>query len=135
MDKCRQTERPIAALIKDLKQRGLLDETLIVWSGEFGRTPMRENRGGKTMSNIGRDHHPHAYCTWMAGGGLNKGYVRGETDELGYYTVKDKTTVYDLQATMLHLLGFDHEKLTFFFQGRSYRLTDIYGEVLSDLLA
>ena len=131
--KCRETDRPIAALIGDLKQRGLLDETLVVWSGEFGRTTMNERRNGSTY--LGRDHHPHCFTIWMAGGGVKRGHVHGETDELGYSIARDPVPVHDLQATILHLLGLDHERLTYRFQGRDYRLTDVHGEVVEGLLA
>jgi len=125
----------MTALIKDLKQRGLLDETLVVWGGEFGRTPMQENRNGKVMPFMGRDHHTDAFTMWMAGGGLKKGYTLGETDEIGYYAIKDRVHVHDLQATLLHLLGMDHEKLTYHFQGRDFRLTDVHGNVVKKILA
>ncbi len=127
-DQTRQTDRPSAALVKDLKRLGLLKDTLVIWGGEFGRTPMVQ--GG----NDGRDHHPSAYSMWLAGGGIKPG-VLGETDEFGFNVVKDKVHVHDLQATILHLLGFDHEKLTFRFQGRDFRLTDVHGEVVQKLLA
>jgi len=132
-EKCKETDRPIAALVKDLKQRGLLESTLVVFSGEFGRTPMNEARNGSTY--LGRDHHPHAFTLWMAGGGIRAGYTHGATDELGYRAVEDKVHVHDLQATILHLLGLDHTKLTYKFQGRQYRLTDVHGEVVQKLLA
>ena len=125
---CKDTDRAAAALIKDLKQRGLLDSTLVVWGGEFGRTPM--NQGG----NDGRDHHPNAFTMWMAGGGMKPGITLGESDELGFNVVKDKVHVHDLHATMLHLLGFDHTKLTYKFQGRPFRLTDVHGEVVEKLI-
>ncbi len=131
--KCREIDRPIAALIVDLEQRGLLDETLVVWSGEFGRTPMNEERDGSKF--LGRDHHPHCFTIFMAGGGVRRGYVHGETDELGYHIVRDKVHVHDLQATILHLLGIDHEQLTYRFQGRDFRLTDVHGHVVQALLA
>jgi hypothetical protein len=131
--KCRQTDRPIAALIKDLKQRGLLGETLIIWSGEFGRTPMNEERNGSKL--LGRDHHPHAFTTWLAGGGVRGGTTYGATDELGYHASENRVHVHDLQATILHLLGLDHTKLTFKFQGRDYRLTDVFGNVVPGILA
>ncbi|NND05498.1 MAG: DUF1501 domain-containing protein [Saprospiraceae bacterium] len=134
-DKCASIDRPIAALLKDLKQRGLLDETLVVWSGEFGRTPMQENRNGVDLPFKGRDHHPYAFTMWMAGGGMKKGFTFGETDEIGYYPIRDKVSVYDIQATILHQLGFDHEKFTFPFQGRDFRLTDVEGHVVKDVLA
>jgi len=131
--KCRQTDRPIAALIHDLKRRGLLEDTLVVWSGEFGRTAMNERRNGSTY--LGRDHHPHCFTIWMAGGGVKAGHVHGETDELGYHIVRDPVHVHDLQATILHLLGLDHERLTYRFQGRDFRLTDVYGRVVHDWIA
>jgi hypothetical protein len=126
---CVDCEQASAALVKDLKQRGLLDETLVIWGGEFGRTPMMQ--GG----NDGRDHHPNAFTLWMAGGGLKRGITLGETDELGFSVVKDKVHVHDLHATLLHLLGFDHKRLTYRFQGRDFRLTDVHGEVVQALLA
>ncbi|MCC6231189.1 MAG: DUF1501 domain-containing protein [Verrucomicrobiales bacterium] len=126
---CRDTDRACAALIKDLKQRGLLEDTLVVWGGEFGRTPMVQ--GG----NDGRDHHPNAFTMWLAGGGVKPGITYGESDDLGFNVAKDRVHVHDLHATLLHLLGFDHEKLTFRFQGRDFRLTDVHGEVVRGLLA
>ena len=134
-ERCKETDQPVAALLRDLKQRGLLDETLVVWGGEFGRTPMRENRGGKTMAYVGRDHHIEAYTMWMAGGGIKPGLSYGETDDIGYYGVKDRVHIHDLQATILHQLGFDHEKLTYPFQGRQFRLTDVHGKVVKDILS
>ena len=129
-------DKPITALLQDLKQRGLLDETLVVWGGEFGRTPMMENRAGDNNSPFkGRDHHIDAFTMWMAGGGIKAGYSHGETDEIGYYGVKGKTHIHDLQATILHVLGFDHEKLVFPFQGRNFRLTDVHGKVIREVLA
>jgi hypothetical protein len=133
VQRCQETDQPCAALIKDLKQRGLLDETLIVWGGEFGRTPMNEERNGSKW--IGRDHHQHAFTIWMAGGGIKPGTTYGTTDDLGYHVAEDPVHVHDLQATILHLLGLDHERLTYRFQGRDYRLTDVYGKVATDLLA
>ncbi len=133
-EKCQQTDRAAAALILDLKQRGLLDETLVVWGGEFGRTPMAENRGGIDSPWKGRDHHAEAFTMWMAGGGIKKGYTYGETDEIGYSAIQGKTTPYDLQATILHQLGFNHEELTYNFQGRPFRLTDVEGHVVRDIL-
>jgi uncharacterized protein (DUF1501 family) len=130
---CRQTDQPAAALVKDLKQRGLLDTTLVVWGGEFGRTPMNEARNGSKF--LGRDHHPRAFTMWMAGGGIKPGLTYGETDELGYNITRDPVEVHDLHATMLHLLGIDHEKLTYRFQGRDFRLTDVHGKVVQGLLA
>lgn len=134
-DRCQEVDKPMAALIKDLKQRGLLDDTLVVWGGEFGRTPMRENRGGKEMSFIGRDHHLEAFTMWMAGGGIKPGISYGETDEIGYYGTKDRVHVYDLQATILNQLGLDHKKLTYHFQGRDFRLTDVHGNVIEKIIA
>lgn len=134
-NKCREIDRPIAALILDLKQRGLLDETLIVWGGEFGRTPMQENREGKEQGFKGRDHHVDAFTMWMAGGGIKKGASYGETDEIGFSAVQGQVSVHDVHATILHLLGFDHEKFTYDFQGRPFRLTDVHGHVIKDILA
>ena len=131
--KCRQIDRPIAALIRDLDARGLLDETIVVWTGEFGRTPMNEERNGSKL--LGRDHHPHAFSIFLAGGGIRDGHVHGATDELGYHIVEDPVDVHDLQATLLHLLGLDHERLTHRFQGRDYRLTDVHGSVVHGILA
>jgi hypothetical protein len=130
----KQTDQACTALIKDLKQRGLLEDTLIVWGGEFGRTPMNEDRTGN-KDLIGRDHHPHAFTIWMAGGGIKPGISYGATDELGYHVAENKVHVHDLQATMLHCLGLEHTKLTYKFQGRDYRLTDVHGEVVKGLLA
>lgn len=134
-EKCRQSDQAVAALLKDLKQRGLLDDTLVVWGGEFGRTPMQENRDGQTLPFKGRDHHLEAFTVWMAGGGVKRGFSFGETDDIGYYGVKDKVHIHDLQATILHLLGFNHEKLTYQFQGRPFRLTDVAGKVVKPILA
>lgn len=125
VDKCQQIDRPITALLTELKERGLLDETLVIWSGEFGRTPMRENRGGTEMRNVGRDHNPGAYTLWMAGGGVKAGHSHGETDPVGYEAMVDKVSAHDLHATMLHLLGFDHERFTYPSQGAQHRLTNI----------
>jgi uncharacterized protein (DUF1501 family) len=133
VDRCREVDQPAVALIKDLKQKGLLDETLVIWGGEFGRTPMNEARNRDGC--IGRDHHPHAFSIWMAGGGVKRGQVLGATDELGYNVVQDPVHVHDLQATILHLMGLDHTKLTYRSQGRNYRLTDVYGEVVQKILA
>ena len=135
LKKCKDSDRPIAALILDLKQRGLLDETLVVWGGEFGRTPMWENRAGVQNTLVGRDHQGEAFTMWMAGGGLKKGYVHGKTDEIGYRGIEGRVSVYDIQATILHLLGFDHEQFTFDFQGRPFRLTDVEGQVIRQILA
>jgi hypothetical protein len=134
-DKCKTSDQAVTALLKDLKQRGLLDETLVVWGGEFGRTPMQENRDGLVLPFMGRDHHLDAFTVWMAGGGVKQGFSFGETDDIGYYAVKDRTHVHDLQATILHLLGFDHEKMTYQFQGRPFRLTDVAGKVIRPVLA
>ncbi|HEX6068610.1 MAG TPA: DUF1501 domain-containing protein, partial [Longimicrobiaceae bacterium] len=134
LEKCRETDRPIAALIRDLEQRGLLDETLVVWGGEFGRTPMQENRGGQTNPFLGRDHHSEAFTMWVAGGGVKRGFTYGETDEIGYSGVSGRVHVHDLQATILHQLGFDHEKLIYRFQGRPVRLTDVSGRVVREIL-
>lgn len=134
VNKCRQVDKAMTALILDLKQRGLLEETLVVWGGEFGRTPMQENREGKQNSFKGRDHHAEAFTIWMAGGGIKKGYSYGETDEVGYSAISGKTEAFDLQATILNQLGFDHEKFVFHFQGRPFRLTDVSGRVIEEIL-
>ena len=133
-NKMARTDKPVAALIKDLKQRGLLEDTLVVWGGEFGRTPFREGRTAKG-AQLGRDHYPDCYTMFMAGGGIKAGFDYGSTDELGFAVAENKVHVHDLQATIMHLLGFDHERLTYRFQGRDYRLTDIHGHVVKDLLA
>ncbi|MDF1810594.1 MAG: DUF1501 domain-containing protein, partial [Verrucomicrobiales bacterium] len=132
--KCATMDKPIAALINDLKDRGLFDETLIVWGGEFGRTPFREGRTAKS-SVLGRDHYPDCFTMWMAGGGVKGGFEYGQTDELGFGVTDKGVHVHDLQATILNQLGFDHEKLIYRFQGRDYRLTDVHGHVVKDLLA
>jgi hypothetical protein len=132
--KCATMDKPVAALIEDLRQRGLLDETLIVLGGEFGRTPFREGRTAQSEV-LGRDHYPDCYTMVMAGGSVKGGFSYGETDELGFSVTQDPVHVHDLQATILHLLGFDHERLTFRFQGRDYRLTDVFGKVVKPLLA
>lgn len=134
-NKCREVDRPMTALLLDLKQRGLLEETLVVWGGEFGRTPMQENREGKTNPYLGRDHHVEAFTMWMAGGGIKKGMSWGETDEIGYYPVSGKVSLHDVQATILNQLGLDHEKQTFRFQGRPFRLTDVSGKVIREIVA
>ena len=134
-NKCKEIDRPIAALILDLKQRGLLDETLIVWGGEFGRTPMQENRGNKEMGFKGRDHHGDAFTMWLAGGGIKKGASHGKTDDIGFSGIVGQVSVHDVHATIMHLLGFDHEQFTFEFQGRHFRLTDVEGEVIKEILA
>ena len=122
------TDRPSAALVQDLRERGLLDDTLVIWGGEFGRTPMVQ--GG----NDGRDHHNRCFSMWFAGGGFKRGYVHGQTDDFGFNVVADPVHVHDINATLLHLLGFDHTRLTYRFQGRDYRLTDVHGNVLKALL-
>lgn len=129
----RDTDQPSAALIKDLKRRGLLDDTLVIWGGEFGRTSY--SQGKLTKDNYGRDHHPRCFSIWVAGGGIKAGSVYGETDDFGYNIARNPVHVHDLQATLLHLLGFDHERLTFLHQGRRYRLTDVEGTVVKGLLA
>jgi hypothetical protein len=134
VNKCRETDRATAALLLDLKQRGLLDETLVVWGGEFGRTPMMENRNGLQMPFKGRDHHTDAFTMWMAGGGISGGASHGETDPIGFGPVSGKTSIFDIQATILNQLGFDHEKFIFPFQGRSFRLTDVGGNVVREIL-
>jgi uncharacterized protein (DUF1501 family) len=133
-DQTKKTDQGSAALIKDLKQRGLLEDTLVVWGGEFGRTPMVE-ANSDFGRKLGRDHHPQAFTVWLAGGGIKPGVTIGETDELGFHVTKDKVHVHDLHATILHCLGFNHEKLTFRFQGRDYRLTDVHGELVEKVLA
>lgn len=133
-NKCREIDRAMTALVLDLKQRGLLDETLVVWGGEFGRTPMQENRENKNNPFLGRDHHVEAFTMWMAGGGIKQGTTWGETDEIGYYPINGKVSVHDVQATILHQLGMDHEKLTYQFQGRPFRLTDVSGQVIREIL-
>ena len=132
--KCATMDRPVAALIRDLKQRGMLDDTLIICGGEFGRTPFREGRTAKSKV-LGRDHYPDCFTMWLAGGGVQGGMTHGQSDELGFRVARDKVHVHDLQATILHLLGFDHRKLTFRFQGRDYRLTDVHGDVVNGILA
>ncbi len=133
-NKCATMDRPVAALLRDLRQRGMLDETLVVLGGEFGRTPFREGRtaGGNIL---GRDHYPDCYSMVLAGGGVKGGFAYGESDELGFSVARDPVHVHDLQATILHLLGFDHERLTFRFQGRDFRLTDVHGSVVEPVLA
>jgi hypothetical protein len=128
--RCKEVDQPAAALVKDLKQRGLLDRTLVIWGGEFGRTPM-----GEVRENVGRNHHIDAFTMWLAGGGIKPGLNLGNTDELGFAPAEDRVHVHDLHATILHLLGLDHKKLTFRLQGRDFRLTDVHGEVVQKLLA
>ncbi|HZV35009.1 MAG TPA: DUF1501 domain-containing protein [Verrucomicrobiae bacterium] len=127
---CKNTDQATAALLKDLKQRGLFDETLVIWGGEFGRTPMVQGGG-----DDGRDHHPNCFTMWLAGGGVKRGITIGESDDFGFNATTDKVHVHDLNATILYLLGFDHTKLTYRFQGRDFRLTDVHGEVVKKLLA
>jgi hypothetical protein len=130
---CRETDQPAAALVADLKQRGMLDDTLVIWGGEFGRT--NYSQGKLTSTDYGRDHHPRCFTTWMAGGGVKAGLIYGETDEFGYNVSKAPVHVHDFHATMLHLLGIDHERLTYKYQGRRFRLTDVSGQAVNDLLA
>ena len=130
---CKQVDQASVALVKDLKQRGLLEDTLVVWGGEFGRTPMGEVRNSE--NDIGRDHHVDAYTVWLAGGGVKRGISHGRTDDLGFSVVEGNVHVHDLQATILHLFGFDHEQLTYRFQGRDFRLTDVHGRVVQEILA
>lgn len=130
---CHDTDQPTAALLFDLKERGMLDDTLVIWGGEFGRTVY--SQGTLTRDNYGRDHHPRCYSIWMAGAGIKGGHVHGETDDFSYNIVKDPVHIHDLNATALHLLGMDHTRLTYRFQGRDYRLTDVHGKVVRDILA
>ena len=131
---CGETDQASAALVKDLKRRGLLDDTLVIWGGEFGRTPMVETNPALGRS-LGRDHHPQAFTMWMAGAGVKSGFSYGATDDLGFHVVENPVKIHDLQATILHLLGFDHERLTYHFQGRDFRLTDVEGQVVKGILA
>jgi hypothetical protein len=130
---CGATDQASAALVQDLKQRGLLDETLVIWGGEFGRTPMVETNAALDRAR-GRDHHPQAFTVWLAGGGIKPGIAYGATDELGFHVVENPVHVHDLQATLLHCLGFDHERLTYTYQGRQFRLTDVHGRVVQSIL-
>jgi uncharacterized protein (DUF1501 family) len=132
-DQCRDVDQPCYGLIQDLKRRGLLDETLVIWGGEFGRTIY--SQGGLSPQNYGRDHHPRCFTMWMTGGGFKSGITYGETDDYSYNVVKESVHVHDLHATMLHLLGIDHEKLIYKHQGRRFRLTDVAGRVMNDLIA
>ncbi|MEC7108548.1 MAG: DUF1501 domain-containing protein, partial [Planctomycetota bacterium] len=127
-DKAKNVDQPIAALIKDLKQRDLLKDTLIIWGGEFGRTPVAENGNG-------RDHNHHGFSMWLAGGGIKGGMAYGSTDEFGFAAVENKVHVHDLHATILHLMGLDHEKLTYRYSGRDFRLTDVHGRVVQEVIA
>lgn len=133
INQCRDTDRASAALVKDLKQRGMLEDTLVIWGGEFGRTPYGQGNIYNQKTH-GRDHHPNCFTVWMAGAGVRPGLTYGETDDFGYNIVKNKVHIHDLQATMMHLLGIDHERLTFKFQGRHFRLTDVHGHVVHDIL-
>lgn len=135
LKRCKEVDKAMTGLIIDLKQRGLLDDTLVVWGGEFGRTPMQENRQGISNPFKGRDHHGDAFTMWMTGGGIKTGISYGETDEIGYSGIKDRIHIHDLQATILHQMGIDHEQLTYQFQGRDFRLTDVHGHVVKDILA
>ncbi len=130
---CLDTDQASAALIDDLKQRGLLQDTLVIWGGEFGRTVY--SQGALTEKDYGRDHHPRCFTIWLAGGGIRPGYVHGETDDFSYNIVRDGVEVYDLNATILHLLGLDHTRLIYKFQGRDFRLTDVHGQVVKQILA
>ncbi|MFG0316536.1 MAG: DUF1501 domain-containing protein, partial [Planctomycetota bacterium JB042] len=132
-EQARAVDRAQAALVCDLKRRGLLDDTLVVWGGEFGRTGYCQ--GKYDEKTYGRDHHPRCFTMWLAGGGVRPGITHGETDDLGYNVARDPVHVHDLHATMLHLLGLDHERLTYRFQGRRYRLTDVAGEIVTPILA
>jgi Protein of unknown function (DUF1501) len=135
-DRCREVDRPTAALLADLKERGMLEDTLVVWGGEFGRTPMRENRSGQVMKYVGRDHNPGAFTIWLAGGGIKPGISHGQTDEMGYEIIKDPVEIRDLHATMLYLLGFDHHKLNYSFQGLEQKLTSVKpARVVAEILA
>ena len=127
----RGVDQGIAGLLKDLRQRGMLEDTLVIWGGEFGRTPIAQGGGG----GYGRDHHPHGFCMWLAGGGIKSGMTYGTTDEFGYHAEENRVNLFDLNATILHCLGVDHKALTYKFQGRDYRLTDVHGEVIGDILA
>jgi uncharacterized protein (DUF1501 family) len=126
---CGDTDQASAALVLDLKERGLLDDTIVIWGGEFGRTPMAQG------TNDGRDHHNRAFTMWLAGGGIKAGHVHGKTDDFGFNVVEDPVHVHDLNATLLHLLGFDHTRLTYRFQGRDYRLTDVHGKLVTGILS
>ena len=131
---CKDTDQPSAGLVQDLKQRGLLDDTLVIWGGEFGRTPFLQGNIDD-RPKWGRDHHPYAFSIWMAGGGVKAGFQYGQSDDLGINIASDGVHVHDFQATLLHLLGIDHERLTYRFQGRDFRLTDVHGKVVQAVLA
>jgi len=126
--RCAAVDRPMAALISDLKARGLLEDTLVLWGGEFGRTPTAEGTNG-------REHHPFGFTMWLAGGGIQGGQVHGATDEYGWHATRDKVHVHDLHATILHLMGLDHTRLTYHYSGRDYRLTDVFGRIVENILA
>jgi arylsulfatase A-like enzyme len=130
---CRETDQACAALVIDLKRRGLLDDTLVVWGGEFGRTSY--SQGKLTATNYGRDHHPRCFTVWMAGGGMKRGFVHGATDDFSYNVTENPVHVHDFHATLLHAMGIDHERLTYLYQGRRFRLTDVHGHVVKALLA
>ena len=134
---CSQSDQPIAALLTDLKQRGMLDDTLVIWGGEFGRTPTVElPKAGSNAGKVnGRDHNHHGFTMWMAGGGVKGGHIHGSTDEFGFAATENPVHVHDLHATILHLLGFDHERLTYRHAGRDFRLTDVHGKVVQEIIA
>ena len=131
---CLDTDQPSAALVRDLEMRGLLDDTLVIWGGEFGRTPFLQGKF-EEREFWGRDHHPYGFSLWMAGGGVKPGHVHGATDEFGFHVAEDPVHVHDLQATLLHLMGIHHKELTYKFQGRQYRLTDVHGRVVQGILS
>jgi arylsulfatase A-like enzyme len=135
--KCREMDRPVAGLITDLKARGLLDETLVIWGGEFGRTPFDQDLslGKAPEANRGREHNPRGFTMWLAGASVKGGLVHGETDDFGFQAVEGKVHIHDLHATILHLLGLDHERLTYRYNGRDFRLTDVYGRVVNEILS
>ena len=132
---CLETDGPVGALLTDLQQRGLLDSTLVLWGGEFGRTPGAELRGNAAKGTEGRDHHPYGFSVWMAGGGIKGGTVYGATDEFGFQAAENPTSVHDLHATMLHAMGLDHKRLTYRYGGRDFRLTDVHGKVVKGVLS
>ncbi len=134
-EKCREVDQPIAGLLTDLKRQGLLDDTLVVWTGEFGRTPMGQRQGAAKNKPPGRGHNPLGWSLLLAGGGVKRGFVYGVTDEFGYPSVQGRVHIHDLHATILHLLGLDHQRLTYRFGGRNYRLTDVYGHVAREIIA
>jgi uncharacterized protein (DUF1501 family) len=131
---CKDTDQPSAALVQDLKRLGLLEDTLVIWSGEFGRTPFIQG-DINNRPRWGRDHHPYAFTLWMAGGGTKSGFSYGQTDELAFNVAESPCHVHDFQATVMHLLGIDHERLTYRFQGRDFRLTDVHGKIVHDVIA